>query len=191
MATTKEDIATRAFKRIGANAVTDFTDVTQTEAAIAALLYEEIVEATLGGYPWTFAKQMEQMSLDGTAPLTKYTSAYRIPTKCLLLRAVYVQGNPINFETYGNMIYCDATADDTVIAEFIARVDESVWPPHFAHAVAYELAGVFAGAIARDAALIQSMEERAIFQLRKARSLDAQSETTQRIKSRRLIDNRN
>ena len=191
MTTTKEDIASRAFILIGANPVTDFTSGESQESDIANLLYEELVQSELGSYEWNFAKTQVQLSKDATDPIgSQWSARFRIDTAAIAVRSILVEGKPINYEIQGGYALCDATDDDTVIMKYMARPDEVEWPPYFETVMCYRLAADFAGALARDGALIEAYENKYIFQVRRAKAMDAQSEPAKRFRTTRLISAR-
>lgn len=193
MALTREDIATRAFALIGGEQVTDFATPTNRETNIANLLYEEIVTDEIASYPWTFAKQQADLSREtdtdaGTnIPKHEWDAIYRLPPESIAIRGLFVQGLPINFEIFGNKVYCNATEDDTVVSEHLVRAAESIWWPFFRQAMIYKLASDFGAALARDPNLVTAYEEKYLYQLRRAKAMDAQSETTDTIKTSKLI----
>ncbi len=188
MGTTKEDIASRAFVLIGADPVTDFTSGDSIEADTAQLLYEAIVEAELGSYEWNFAKSQVQLSKDAADPIgAQWSAQFNRDVVAITVRGVHVEGRPINYEIQGTKILCDATEDDVVIMKYIGRPSESQWPAYFDMTMIYKLASDFAGSLARDGDLITSMDNKFIFQLRRAKAMDTQAETSKRLRTRRLI----
>ena len=191
MTSTKEDIASRAFILLGANVVSDFTDGLSREADIANTLYEEMVQAELGSYPWNFAKASVQLSRDAEAPLGKeWDAKYRIDALAITVRGLLVEGHNIEYEIQEDFALCNATEDDTVIMEYIGRPDESKWPAYFQTAMVYKLATDFGASISRDGDLVKEMRELYVFQQRRARAMDSQSETSRPLRTRRLITSR-
>jgi hypothetical protein len=99
----------------------------------------------------------------------------------LLLRAVTVNDTPIEYDRYDDMIYCDATTEDTVVADYIYRADEALWLPYFTQAFVFMFAALLGGAIARDAALVEKYEKMGSDWIKRAANIEAQSQTTKRI----------
>ena len=64
--------------------------------------------------------------------------------------------------------------------DYIYKVEEQYFPPHFRLALEYELASIFAGSVARDSAMIKQFKELSERQLLIAKNIDS-SETTSKI----------
>jgi hypothetical protein len=64
--------------------------------------------------------------------------------------------------------------------DYIYKVEEQYFPPHFRLALEYELASVFAGSVARDSAMIKQFKELAERQLLVAKHIDS-TETTSKV----------
>jgi hypothetical protein len=190
MGRTKTDIATQASRLVGGAAISSFTDDTTLEAKAANALYEPLVRGEMTAYDWSFLLAYHTLSKSSTDPTTVWDSSYDIPAEFLLLRAVLVETLSISYEVFGSQIFCDATADDTVVGKGIIRVDEDLWPDYFALGMTYRLAANFGGALARDGALVTVMEQKAEFQFRRARKMDASSDTAKSFRTQRLLATR-
>jgi hypothetical protein len=186
--TSKEDIASRAFAMLGANEVTDFSGG-GSEDDIAQLLYEELVQAELGSYEWNFTKATVQLSRNAAAPTNadKWSASYRIDALAIEVRSVMIGSRAIEYEIQENNVLCDAGSADTVYMEYISRPDEGDWPPPFQTAMIFRLASVFAGPLARDADLIKAMNNLYELQIRKAKTMDSQAETSKSLRTTRLV----
>ena len=113
-----------------------------------------------------------------------------MPSGTLMLNAITVEEQAIEYDTYGDKVYCDAVSTDEVIADYIFRAEEVDWPPYFTLAVEFAVASVFAISLARDAQLGTAMENRAERQFIKARRLDSQQQTTRKLNTSRFIAER-
>ncbi len=184
MATTDIDICARALILIGASPITSFEDGT-TEATVAANLYEDTVRDMLTRYRWRFATGQIQLSRLTEAPTSRWDAAYQVPADMLMLHAVTVNDNPIAYDRYQDMIYCNATVEDVVVADYMFRADEEFWSPGFITAVEYQLASIFAYSVAAQTDLSDLMEKRALRQMTIARNVDSQSQTTRRLNVQR------
>jgi len=169
---------------IGASPITSFSDGS-TEATVASNLYEYTVRDILSRHYWNFATGQKQLSRLVGEPLNKWDSAYQLPADILRLSAVFVNDNPIAFDVYQDNVYCNATVNDVVYAEYIYRVIEEYWPPYFTKALEFELASIFAYSVAAQENLSNTMEKRAIRQLAIARNIESQSQTTKRLNVQR------
>lgn len=183
------EVATNALYLIGADAITDFTADT-VEAKVANALYEDIVRTSFASFRWRFATTQSNLTRISTAPKGRFDSSYSIPSSCITLIAVTVNDLPIEYDVYGNKVFCDATSNDTVLLDFVQRAQESTWPSYFTTAVEFSLAGAFAISIARDAQLTQLMEQKAAMLFAKARNIDSQTQTTRKLNTTRFISQR-
>lgn len=113
-----------------------------------------------------------------------------MPNDLIMLHAVTVNDYPINYDTYGSKVFCDAASADSVVADYTFRADEVNWPPYFVVAVEFTMASVFAAAIARDASMSNMYEQKALLAMAKARGLDSQQQTSRRLPTSRFITNR-
>ena len=189
VADTSLKIASRACILIGADAITSFTDGS-TEATVAVNMYEDVCRTALTNTRWRFATNQATLNLLNNAPPGRYDRAYQIPTGSLMVHAITVNDNAIEYQTYGDKIYADTTATDTLIADYTFRVGEDKFPSYFTIALEYSLASVFATSIARDASLANTMTNAADTAMAKARSLDSQQQTTRKLITSRFISNR-
>ena len=166
MATTSIDICARALVMIGASPISSFTDGS-TEALVASNVYTDITEAFLTRHRWRFATTQQALSLLTNTPAGRYTYAYQIPTDPAALQVISITVNDsvIPYARYKNYIY---------------KVEEQYFPPHFRLALEYELASVFAGSVARDSAMIKQFKELAERQLLVAKNIDS-TETTSKV----------
>lgn len=187
MAITSIDICARALVLIGASPITSFDDGT-TEAIVADNLYEDTVRDLLSRHRWRFASSQIQMSRLVDAPEHKWDAAYQVPAECILVHGVYVNGSPIEFDRYQDMIYCNAVDTDEVFIDYMFRADETLWPPFFVMTVILQMASVFAYSVAQQEALADLFEKRALRQFTVARNLDSQSQTNRKLPTSRFLD---
>lgn len=188
-ANTPIKICSRASLLIGGDAIQSFTDGT-AESSVADAIYEDIARASLTNTRWRFATNQAVLNRLSTAPTGRWDAAYQMPSGTLMLNAITVEEQAIEYDTYGDKVYCDAVSTDEVIADFIFRADEADWPPYFTLAVEFAVASVFAISLARDAQLGTAMENRAERQFIKARRLDSQQQTTRKLNTSRFIAER-
>lgn len=185
MATTSIDICARALILIGANPITSFSDGT-TEATVAANLYEDTVRDMLARHRWRFATGQSQLSRLVAVPDGRWDSAYQLPSDLLILHSITVTDDVIAYDRYQDMVYCNATSEDVVIADYTFRADESLWPPTFVTAMQFQLASIFAYSVAAQEGLSDMMEKRAVRYTSIARNIDSQSQTTRRLNVQRF-----
>lgn len=185
-ADTKFDICSQALALVGVGAIASFDDGT-TESAVAGQLYEPTVEAQIASYPWRFATVQEVLVPLLTAPEGRWARAYALPSDCLTVNALTLADQPVSYDRYENMVYCDLGADDQPVVDYTYRALESLWPPYFVAALRFELAGLFAGAIPRNDELARLYAERAEIGWRRAKHADAKQQTTRRVRASRLL----
>ncbi len=192
MASTKVDICARALIMIGAQPISSFSDGS-TEALVASNIYENIVESTLSRHRWTFATEQQQLSLLTATPTGRYEYAYQLPTSpdLLQLNTLTVADVPIQYARYGDKIFLNGYGSSSaVIADYVFRQDESQFPAYFQLCLEYQLASIFAGSVARDAAMIKQFSDLAERQILISKNIESQEVSTKRLNSKRFITNR-
>lgn len=190
MALSKFDICNQALVLVGANTITSFSQNT-TESIVANQLYETTVEDLLTKCRWRFASKQVQLSKNTTNPDARYESSYALPSDALILHTVTVSDDIIKYDRYGQNIFTNTTTSDTVIADYTFQPSESIFPPYFVKVLVFELASLFAGAIARNDQLANLYTQRSIAQLQQAKSIDSQAQTTRRANVDRFRNVRN
>ena len=189
VANTPIKICSRASLLIGGDAIQSFEDGT-AEASVSSAMYEDMARAALTNSRWRFATDQAELNRLANAPTGRWDAAYQLPSEMIMLSAVTVNEYPIKFDLYGSKVFCNAVATDTVIADYVFRADESTWPPYFTTAVEYMMAGVLAVSVARDSSLASLMEQKADYQMRQARRLHSQQQTTRKLNTSRFIAER-
>jgi len=185
-ADTPLDICSRALILIGAESISSFDDGT-TEASVAVNMYEDVAQSALVNTRWRFATNQAVLNQLTDAPTGRYDLAYQLPSNLLMLHAVTVNDNLIDYQMYGDKVYADTATTDTVIADYTFRAGEETWPSYFTLAVEFSLAIIFATSIARDATLAGLMSQRAEMTMSKARTLDSQQQTTRKLVTSRFL----
>ena len=183
------DICARALILIGAEPITSFDDGT-TEALVSVNLYEDVARASLVNARWRFTTNQAVLYRLTDEPTGRYDNAYQQATGTLMVHAITVNDNPIEYQIYGDKIYANTSTSDVLIADFTYRANEQDWPSYFTIAVEYALATLFATSIARDSGLAALMQDAATKAMAKARSLDAQQQTTRKLVTSRFITDR-
>ena len=183
------DIASRALILIGAEPITSFSSDT-TEALVASNLYEDTVRTALCTSRWRFATNQAQLNQLTATPTGRFDVAHQLPQDMLMLHAVTIDDQLIEYTIYGNKLFHNVTATNPVIADYTFRADEVNFPSYFTLAVEYALAASFALAIARDDAMGQMMERIAQQLMQQAKTLDSQQQTTRKLVTSRFITER-
>jgi|TARA_R100000030_G_C3247604_1_gene122167 hypothetical protein len=183
------DICAKALILIGAEPITSFDDGT-TEALVSVNMYEDVARASLVNARWRFATNQAVINRLADSPTGRYTNAYQQAVDTLMVHAVTVNDLPIEYQIYGDKIYADTSVNDILIADYTYRANEQTWPSYFTIAVEYALATLFATSIARDSSLASLMRQSSSEAMAKARSLDAQQQTTRKLVTSRFITDR-
>jgi hypothetical protein len=188
-ANTPIKVCSRALILIGEEGISSFTDGT-AQSDVANAMYEDIARTALTNSRWRFATQQAELNRLVSAPTGRFDAAYQLPGDLLMLSAVTVNDHPIKYDTYGDKVFCDASENEVLVADYIYRADEADWPPYFTIAVEYSMAAVFAVSIARDSSMSQMMEQKAQFHMIQARRLDSQQQTSRKLNTSRFIAQR-
>ncbi len=175
---------------VGANTINSFDENT-TESKVSGQLYESTLENLLTRCRWRFASKQQQLSKLTTNPLGRYDSAYQVPSDALQMHTVSLSDSIIEYDRYGNEIYADTSASDILIADYTFQPSEADFPPYFKQALVFELASLFAGAIARNDTLSQLYSNKATIQLTVAKGQDSQAQTNRRVDVDRFRNRRN
>tara|TARA_R100000734_G_C3291945_1_gene83671 strand:- start:209 stop:802 length:594 start_codon:yes stop_codon:yes gene_type:complete len=183
------DVCSRALILIGADPITSFDDSTN-EALVASNMYEDIARSSLVNSRWRFSTNQVVMNRLTAAPTGRYDAAYQLPSGWLMTHTVTQNDNPIDYQIYGDKVFCDVDSTAVLVLDYTYRAEEQDWPSYFTVAVEYELATVFSVSLARDQQLAALMGQQAQFQMAKARNLDSQQQTTRKFATNRFITNR-
>lgn len=183
------DIASRGLILIGAEPITSFSG-DSTEALVASNLYEDTVRTALCTSRWRFATNQASLNKLTNAPTGRFDVAHQLPVDMLMLHAVTVADNLIEYTVYGDKLFHDVITSEDVVADYTFRAREIDFPSYFTLAVEYSLASSFALAIARDEAMATMMERKAQLLMQQAKTLDSQQQTTRRLVTSRFVAER-
>ena len=90
------------------------------------------------------------------------------------------------------MLYINSYGSNhNVILDYIYRVDEDYFPPHFRLALIYDLASAFAGSIARDTAMTREFKTLSNRQFLISKNIDSAEVTSKTLDTTRYINLRN
>ena len=186
-ATTDIEVAQRAMVMVGLEPLTSFTDQTD-EALVANTVYEDLVEDCLSQHNWNFASGQKALSRLSDTPVDFWDAAYALPTSPPVLQVltVSIDDVPQNYDIYERYIYMNASENDTVVLNYIHRVETQYWPPTFTLWVIYRLAGMLSLSVTRKADISQSYVRLAEEQFRRAKARDSQQVTTQALRLSRF-----
>lgn len=183
------DLANSALHLIGAEALIAFTD-DSPEGKIATSIFEDTISSALSGHRWRFASKQRTLTASSVDPTSRWDSAYALPSDCLIVSAVTINDIRIEYDIYQRKIFCNATASDAVVVDYIFRPDVVDWPAPFKMGTIYQLASIFALSLARDGALSRLMAEQSNMLYARARHIDSQQQTTRKLTTGRFIAQR-
>ena len=183
------DIAARALILIGADPITSFTE-TSTEALVASNIYEDVVQSALCASRWRFATNQAELNRLTDVPTGRFDFAYQLPSDMLMLHALTVNDNLIEYNIYGDKAFSNTSVNDKVIADYAFRVGEEKFPSYFTISVEFSLATTFAVAIARDEQLAALMESKARVAMQQAKTLDSHQQKKRKLVTSRFISER-
>ena len=179
-------LCSRALIRIGANPITSFTDGS-VEAEIASALFEPTTNALLSSYQWSFATKQVALTLLGNDPAADYSHAYGLPND--YLRALSAgsdkRGRGTNFRIQGTALHANVAS---VVLTYIYRPDEVNFPPYFDQAVITRLAAEMTIPVTENTSRAEAMFRMADDEFKRARQIDAQMDSPQRLESFVLTD---
>ena len=142
VANTPIKICSRASLLIGGDAIQSFSDGT-AEASVCDAMYEDMARSALTNSRWRFATDQSVLNRLAEEPTGRWTAAYQLPSELIMLSAVTINEVPIKYDVYGSKVYCNESATNELIADYVFRADESTWPPYFVTAVEYMMAAAF------------------------------------------------
>lgn len=165
-----------ALTRVGSEPITSL-DEGNSGARIAKENYEPIVLAALA-HPFNFAKTFKVLNLLDAdvhgAPLPPWQFSYQIPTGMIELRALQVDGEPIEYATMDDKAFCDSGPDSEVVAIYTWRPPETRWPPLFAEAIIQRMEALFLASVGERHAEGERRERVSERTMARARLSDAQ-----------------
>lgn len=188
-ANTPIKICSRASILMGGSPISSFSEGT-VESDVVDAIYEDMARESLTSTRWRFATNQQVLNRLQDEPVGRFSSSYQMPSDLLMLSAVTVDESPIEFDTYGRKVFCDASDSDVLVADYIFRADEANWPPFFTLAVELQVASMLSISVARDSSLAQMLEQKAERHMMKARRLDSQQQTTRKLNTSRFIAQR-
>lgn len=145
-------ICSRALVFLGEEPLASFEEA-GTAAVVAAANYEATTDMLLASHPWHWNRVTVRLAAnaDAISPAMGYSGAYTLPVPCFKIVVPFASGQEVHdWDVQGGVLYLDAGPDEVVELRYHGRVDESLFPPAFATALAYQLAAEFAVPISGD-----------------------------------------
>lgn len=190
MARTNIDVANAACTLCGIPLISSF-EGEEAHHHILTANYDDIVEASISFYYWRFAMHVAELTReDGSPTNPEWDASYIIPTEFLNIKAVTVNGYPIEFDVYGQQLLCNASATDTVVLEGCINVDEDRWPAYFRRSISMEIATLLAAGVREDSGMAKTYAGLAKTYMDKAKLQSSLGRTPERLAIGRLVSRR-
>lgn len=179
-------LCSRALIRIGAAPITSFTDGT-AESEIAGALYAPVRDALLSAYAWSFASGQIALNQLQTQPVADYQYAYSLPSDYLraLSAGAGAKGRGLNYRIARGELH---TNNASVVLSYIFRPDESEFPPYFDQALIARLSAEFTIPVTESTSRAETHFRLAEAEFERARQIDAQQDSPNRIENFSLVD---
>lgn len=186
MALNDVGLCSRALIRLGAAPITSFADGT-AESEIAGALYAPARDALLSAYGWTFASGQVALTPLVTPPLADYARAFQLPND--YLRAMSAgqggRGRGLHYRIARGALHTDASE---VMLSYIFRPEEEEFPPFFDMALIARLAAEFCIPVTENTSRADALYKLADLEFSRARQIDAQQDTPNRLEHFSLTD---
>lgn len=186
MALSDISLVSRALIRIGAAPITSFSDGT-AESEIANALYAPVRDALLSAYGWSFATGQSQLSRLDTDPVADYHYAFQLPSDFLraLSAGSGARGRGLRFRISRGALH---TNSESVILTYIFRPSEEEFPPYFDSALIAKLSAEFTIPVTENTSRSEAAYKMAELEYERAKQIDAQQDSPNRIESFPLVD---
>jgi len=174
MSYTKIDLCSRALVKLGANTISSFNEAT-AEAKVCTQLYEPTVESLLAAYPWRFALDKAILARLISKPTADYQYAYQLPADCVRVLSAGngIKSQGIKYKIVGNTLHTNA---EKVVISYIARPDETTFPPFFTNALIARLAAELCLPLTESTTRTDYMYQRAEEEFKIAKLTDSQQD---------------
>ncbi len=178
-------LCSRALIKIGAAPITSFNDG-NAESEIAGALYAQVRDALLSAYPWSFASGQIALNQLSTAPVADYDYAFGLPNDFLraLSAGSGARGRGLNYRIASGALH---TNSSEVILSYVFRPDEASFPPYFDQVLIARLSAEFTIPVTENTSRAETMLSMAEKEYARARQIDAQQDTPNKIEDFTLI----
>ncbi len=178
-------LCSRALIKIGAAPITSFNDGS-AESEIAGALFAGARDALLSAYPWSFASGQVEINQLSITPVADYGYAYQLPSDFLraLSAGSGARGRGLNYRISGSALHTNAPE---VVLSYVFRPDEAAFPPYFDQALITRLSAEFTIPVTENTSRAQTMFDMAEKEYMRARQIDAQQDTPNKIEDFTLI----
>ncbi|MFC0385246.1 hypothetical protein [Muricoccus vinaceus] len=168
-------LCTRALLKVGAQPVASLEEGT-AEAEVAANLYPGSRDSLLSCHPWTFCTGQMRLNRLDAVPVADLANAFQLPAGLLrVISAGTGRGRGAPYRIHEGRLHADAAE---VTLTYVFRADEAEFPPFFAAALVSRLAAEFCLPLTENTSRAEMLHRLAEAELRQARLVDSQQQTT-------------
>ena len=174
-------ICQAALTRIGATPIASLDDP-GAEGVIAANSFALVKRAVLALHPWRFALATAALTRLADTPFPPWDAAWQTPNEALRVWNIRepTGGNPVEFTIQGDTVLTRAA--DSVIADYVWDAPSSAIDTHVEEVIVLRLAAIFARAVADRETMADALANEAEIMFRRAKNIDSQGQTPQRIR---------
>lgn len=179
--TTEAQVCNLALAAVGSRQFIDTLTEASTEAEVCARLFASVRNECLAAWPWRFAAKRALLALT-TEERTGWGYCYAFPADCLVARRIWDGvrtpgageaipfGKELNDAATGHLLVTDMQSAELVYTAELKTV--ALWPPHFAAAVAAQLAVGLASALPVKPDVAMALQRQAHLALQRAAAVD-------------------
>lgn len=179
-------LCSRALIRIGANPINSFEDGT-AESEISGALFGPVRDSLLSAYPWSFALGQLELTKLSESPIADYNYAFGLPTD--LLRVISAggagQGRGVRYRISRGQLHSN---NDQITLTYTFLPEEEEFPAFFDMALIARLAAEFCIPITESTSRAETLYRLATQEFSRARQIDAQQDTPNKIENFTLVD---
>lgn len=174
-------ICQAALARIGATPIASFDDP-GAESVIAANSFPTVKRTVFAMHPWRGLMATAPLSMVSETPYPPWIAAFQIPDAAIRVWNVrdQVSGVPVEFTIQGDKVL--TKGNGAVIADYVWDAPASAIESHVEEVMVLRLAAIFARGVADRETMADALSNEAEIQFRRAKNIDSQGQTPQRIR---------
>lgn len=165
---TDVQICNMALRRLGGEAINSL-DENSEGARLCKTFYESSLKAVLRDHYWNFATARATLALLSAAPAFDFAYAYQLPTDCVFVRSLNMEG--FDFAVEGRTLITDLADAKILYTKYVN--DPNLYDAIFISALAYRIATEIAYPLTNSVTKIQAMNTMYINEVKKAKVMDA------------------
>lgn len=185
----KLQICKGAFILAGMNPINNL-EANTMEAIIVNNRYDSVVDKLLSEGYWDFAIKQTELNKDTEEGDYEFKNKFLLPSDFIRMNTfLYTDeiDKPRDFKIIGNKIL---TNNDRLFLEYVARVDESLFPSHLRLVLEYDLAGEIVYSLTEDKTKSRELKAQAELYLQRAKELDLMNSGSQSLWNSKYLKSR-